>query len=444
MFVRALALVLATAGLMVPVSAPASATPDNYTPRVGPTFNNPLGSKDQRRAIFRTIMRSINSSPKGSEIDIFSWNFMTSEGKDALLRAQKRGVRVRLLMDDGNTVNVDNPPFRKLRNGLRKGNDGRPKDRRSWARVCEKTCRGGSGSAHTKLFMFSEAGKAKRVLMHGSANFTLASTNNQWNDMYTHTNNRKVYEFGQRIFQEAARDKRAKRPYADEFFKGFRLIMFPLGKKRDPVMQMLRNVRCNGAQNTRSGKTRILVAPDVIRNARGMALGKKLRALYQNGCQVRIGYTVMGIDVGRMLRDPSGPRGAVPMKHLVQDFNGDGQFDNYFHLKAMTIVGHYNGDPRGYAVLNGSANWSGLAKVSDENLGIYRSRKRVLRYEDHLEYWYENFPKNGTPKAGTTTTARRTTLEDQLVFGLGPDAVYEDGTSVTNGEFDPFANVELD
>ncbi len=439
MLVRTLALTLAATVLMVPAGAPASAAPDNFTPKPGPTFNSPVGGPDQRRKIFRRIMRSINSTPKGAEIDIFSWNFLTSEGADALLRAQRRGVRVRLVMDDRNVKEIDNPPFRRLRSSLHRWNKSHPRQRNSWARLCQGTCRSGSGSAHSKFFLFSDVGRAKRVVMQGSANFTIASTTNQWNDIYTHTGNREVWKFYTRIFNQAAKDKPVFPAYADKGLDKFRMIAFPIRGKRavDPVMQMLNNVSCRGANNTASGRTKIQIAPDVIRQDRGMRLARKLRKMWNNGCNIRIGYTVVGIDVGRFLRQSSG-RGPVPMKHLTQDFNGDGEFDNYFHLKSMTIRGKYNGDPTGYALLNGSANWSGIAKVSDENVGIYRSRKRVLRYEEHLDFWYENFPRNGR---STSMSERRVVSDDQLIFGGDENAVYEDGTPVG---YDAFVNMPSD
>lgn len=438
---RTLAVMLVAACMLIPTQVPAGATPDNYTPRPGPTFNSPLGGSSVQRAIFRKVMRSIDSSPRGSQINIFSWNFLTSSGTDALLKAARRGVRVRLLMDERNNTEIDNPPFRRLRAELRDENRQHPKRPRSWARVCQGTCRGNDGSAHTKMFMFSQAGKARRVVMHGSANFTIASTTNQWNDIYAHVGNRNVWRFASRIFREAAADERAKRPYAVGSFDGFRLIMFPnTGKSSpDPVMGVLKRVRCRGATNTASGRTQILIAPDVMRGNRGMRLGQKVRSLWQDGCNVRIGYTVMGIDVGRMLRDQSG-RGPVPMKHLVQDFDNDGFFDNYFHLKSMTIVGNYAGDNSGHALVNGSANWAGLATVSDENIGIYRSKRRVLRYQDHLDYWYENFPSGRYARS----TATATSSDSPLIFGSGTDAEYENGEPVGQGDFNPFARVQMD
>ena len=445
MFVRCIVLIVMTVSLALPVSvAPATATPDNFTPRAGVTFNSPTGDFGVRRAIFRKILRSIHSTPRGADIKFFTWNFLTRSGADALLRAQRRGVRVKVLMDDGNDTEIANTSWARLKRGLRVGNEGRPQDRRSWAHVCRGSCRGSNGSAHSKFFMFSEVGKAKRVVMQGSANFTLASTNNQWNDIFTHTEGRGVWDFASRIFKEAAQDRAADRPYAVYHQKNFKLMMFPHTRtaKPDPVMQLLRQVRCRGADNSATGRTVIRIAPDVIRKDRGMALARKVRGLWNDGCHVKIGYTVVGRDVGRYLRS-DGPRGPVPMRHLVQDFDGDGEFDNYFHLKAMSIRGHLGQDRTGWAVLNGSANWSGLARVSDENLGIYYRSGLTKRYQSHLEYWYNNFPGGGSSSG--RTTARTTLDDDQLIFGSGRNAVYEDGTSVTGGLYDPFAQMdELD
>ena len=436
-------LLVTSLALLVPVSVNdvAGAAPDDFRPKAGPTFNSPLGSTTQRRAIFRKIMRSINSTKRGSVIKIFTWNFATGEGATALLNAQKRGVRIKLIMDaQNNTAEEPNPTFRRLKSGLKKGNAKWPDNRSSWARTCKRSCRGAGGASHSKFFMFSEVGKVNRVVMQGSANFTLASTNNQWNDIYTHTNNKPAWRFHNTVFNEAAKDKKLKKPFASVELKNSDLIMFPLAGKGsyDPVLKLLNKVRCNGATNTPNGKTVIRIAPDVIRQDRGMRLAQQVRTLWNRGCDIKIGYTVMGIDVGRYLRDSSG-RGAVPMKHLVQDFNGDKIFDNYFHLKTMSIVGKMGRDSDSYVVLNGSANWSSSSAHSDENLGVYYSKNRTLRYQDHVDYWYDNFP--GTTSSSRSTSARSSTSEPQLVFGSNENAVYEDGTPAAPDGVDPFAKM---
>ena len=68
-------------------------------------------------------------------------------------------------------------------------------------------------------------------------------------------------------------------------------------------MQMLNRVKCRGATNTAEGRTKIRIAPDVIRQDRGHgAWPGRSAQLWNNGCNIRIGYTVIGLDVGRMLR----------------------------------------------------------------------------------------------------------------------------------------------
>jgi hypothetical protein len=220
---------------------------------------------------------------------------------------------------------------------------------------------------------------------------------------------------------------------ATKKFKNFKLMFFPNTGRRspDPVMQMLRKVKCHRAKNTRHGRTVIRMAPDVLRNDRGMRIAKKTRALWRDGCDIHLGYTVVGIDIGRYLRAKGHRRGPVPMKHLVQDFDNDGRFDNYFHMKSMTIRGHYGRNRRATALLNGSANWSGLAKVSDENLGIYRGKRAVNRYQEHLDYWWYNFPSTRSSNG-------------RLVFGADQNAIYEDGTPVSDGTVNPFEKLAVD
>ncbi|MGA8848149.1 MAG: phospholipase D-like domain-containing protein [Nocardioides sp.] len=434
----------------VPFGQPGTATaaPDNYAPKSGVTFNSPLGGTSERRAIFRKIMRTVDSTKRGSVIRMFTWNFLTSEGTNALLKAQKRGVRVHMIMDRQNNKEVPNEPFLRLRKGLSQGNAKWPANRRSWARMCSQSCRGAGGASHSKFFMFSKVGDVKRVVMQGSANFTLASTNNQWNDVYTYTGNRAVWDFTKTIFDEASQDKRLKRPFASLELKNSDLIMFPLAGKGsyDPVAKLLSEIRCGGATNTPSGRTVIRIAPDVIRQERGMRLATMLKKLWNQGCDIKIGYTVMGIDVGRYLRSSDG-RGPVPLKHLVQDFDGDGIFDNYFHLKAMSVVGNVRGEKSGYAVLNGSANWSTSSARSDENLGVYYTKRLTLRYQDHLNYWYDNFPSPGfsARTSPRSSSGQAEEGDDQrLVFGTGKNAIYEDGTSAAPNGDNPFKKMSRD
>ena len=150
---------------------------------------------------------------------------------------------------------------------------------------------------------------------------------------------------------------------------------------------------------------------------------------------------MVGIDVGRMLRAP-GRRGPVPMQHLVQDFNGDGEFDNYFHLKAMTIVGNVGGDRTNYVLLNGSSNWSGLGT------GQRREPRHLLAQGPDAAATRSTSTTGTThfPAATDRPPRRRprpaAATDDQLVVRHGDGRRLRDGTPI-NG-VDPYANVDLD
>jgi phosphatidylserine/phosphatidylglycerophosphate/cardiolipin synthase-like enzyme len=424
-----IAIVVIAAGFQVPAHA------GKFTPRGGETFNSPVGGHARQNKILDKIIRSIRSTPRGQDIRVMSWNIQSRAGVDALLRAQRRGVRVRVLMARSNATAFHNPSWERLDRGLHRGN--RTEKRNSWARLCAGSCRGRGGHAHAKYFLFSRSGRARHVVIQGSANLTKASTANQWNDIYTSVNRERPYRFFVRIFGQMAKDRRARHPFAAWSNGGDRFMFFP-GGRRDPVMSLLNKVKCRGAANTGSHRTQLRILPDSLREARGMKLGRKVWRLWQNGCDVRIGYTVMGVDVGRMLRRP-GQRGrGVPMRHLVQDFDGDGLFDRYFHLKAMSIRGHVGRDRSNWVVLNGSANWSSDAYPNDENLGVYWREGITRSYQEHFSYWY-NWP--GWVDRGRYAMSARTTQEaaqegrlvDGLLFGTAP----------ING-VDPYANVDMD
>ena len=377
----------------------ADSKPKRYSPAPGVVFNAALGRRADRNRVFGKIIAAINHAPAKSRIRIMSWNIMSRTAVDALIRAQLRGVKIRVLMDNTNLVDVPNPGFKRLKATFKRNNQKIPQQRRSYAKTCVGSCRGQRGAAHSKFYLFSKTGKAKNVVMQGSANLTVAGAVNQWNDLYTWVDNKQLYKFAVRVHHQMWRDQ----PVVQQFVQldtgkdllGFTPLIGPGGRTADPIQSLLGEVQCLGATGGagKGGRTVIRAAPDVMRNERGMAIAARLKDLYAQGCDVRIAYTVMGVDVFRFLNQPTA-RGVVPKKHLVQDFDGDGEFDNYFHLKALTINGVFSGNPTSWLTLNGSSNWSGFAAVSDENFGVIRRRNTTMKYQHFIDYWYENFPKS--------------------------------------------------
>lgn len=370
----------------------------SYEVKEGVTFNAATGTTAERRAILDHILRMIRRSRPSGEIKIMTWNFLSREAADALIDKARKGTRVRILMDAANNLDENpNGPWRRLRSELRKISKGKKWSEKSVARVCDGSCRGNGGAAHAKYFLFSKVGKSRKVVVQGGHNLTLAAANNQWNEVYTYVDRKNIWKFNERIFDEMWKDEKVKHPY-EEMTSGKRYHMFyspNFGKdfEEEPMQRVLGRVKCKGARKagTSNGRTIIRFAPDVIRGKRGMAVAKRLRVLYNRGCDVKIGYTVMGKDVKRHLT-AAGGRGPVPIKHLVQDFDGDGKFDNYFHLKVLTVNGKVGADPNTWTTINGSANSSGLATHSDENVGQFNGKKITMQYQRFIDYWYNNFP----------------------------------------------------
>lgn len=428
-----------TAPAAAVVAVEAKPKPFRVTP--GITFNSPLGSRATKRNILNKQLAAINHARPGSTIKIMTWNFMSEEGRLALMRAQRRGVVVRLLMDASNVdADTPNPAFRKLKRGLAAGNANRRAVRRSYAKTCKASCRGRYGAAHAKFFLFSKTGASRHVFMHGSANLTTAAAINQWNEVYTFVDAPGMYGFAERVFDEMWRDKPAKHPY-ESFGRGrFKMMFSPYAGPNfssDPVQDALDRVRCRGAVRAGNSRGRTIVrsAPDVIRGKRGMTAARQLKALWDRGCDVRVVYTVMGVDVRRVLKSGSG-RGPVPMRHLVQDFDGDGDFDNYFHIKVLTINGVLGNDRTTHLSFNGSSNTSDLATRSDENIGTIVGRGPTLRYQKHIDYWFENPPPN--PCADKDPEDRPESCENST-------SANGDGANARMFRVvDPYQNVDLD
>jgi phosphatidylserine/phosphatidylglycerophosphate/cardiolipin synthase-like enzyme len=428
---------LETAASAASASA-ASSAPDKkptrkrYEVAPGITFNSPIGSRATKNKINTKIIGAINHARPRSMIKIMTWNFQSPQAANALLNAQARGVVVRLLMDASNSdADTPNPSFVRLRNELAAHNGKKKPERRSVAKTCKGSCRGKGGSAHAKFFLFGRTGGSRQVLMQGSANLTVAAATNQWNELFTTVDQKDVFTYATHVFDQMWRDKPAKAPYTT-FSRGRYALTFSpyAGKnfKGDPVQHTLDKVGCRGAVKSGNSRGRTIVrsAPDVIRGNRGMAAAKRLKALWDRGCDVRIVYTVMGVAARKVLRAPGG-RGAVPMRHLVQDFDGDGDFDNYFHIKVLTINGVVGKNRTTFITFNGSSNTSDLATHSDENIGTLEGRGYLRRYQSHIDYWFEHPPPDGeydgTGNGGGGGGAAR----------LAPPRVV-----------DPYVNVDLD
>ena len=285
-----------------------------------------------------------------------------------------------------------------------------------------QSCRGARGAAHSKIYLFSKTGKAKNVVMSGSANLTVAGAVNQWNDMYTWVDNREIYKFAVRVYKEMWQDTPVPQQFV-QFSSGKDLLGLhaadrPRRPHRRPGPGPARPGDVRRCEKTKHGRTIIRAAPDVMRNERGMAIAAAPARAVGQGCDVRIAYTVMGVDVFRFLGQPTA-RGVVPKKHLVQDFDGDGEFDNYFHLKALTINGVFDGNPASYVD----------PQRLVELVGLRGRLRRELRDPD-------------ATRADDEVPAVHRLLVRELPEEQAPDAMV--ARVIAAGRIDPYANVDMD
>lgn len=379
---------LATAALMLGalvLVAPA-ATADNYVPSPGVRINNPQGSWASRNRINQHIVRSIYSVPKGGYIRIMSWNVLSHRVAQALVNVHKYNqVSVQIIMDYDNAFKHvpdpdnpiaapgdGNPDWWWMTSEFQKyGNSTRPAPQKSWTKLCHSSCRGGSGLPHIKMYLFSQVTNEPHVLMWSSGNLTEAAANIQWNDMYTTVNNLPLFNLALKTFIEARRDQPIAGPYRYVQNAGIGLSFFPFagtGAGGYPVVRALAPVHCSGADagwGTSHHHTIIRMAQTAINDAYGVAVAYRLKQLWNQGCDVKVLYTIMGHRPRSILRSTSG-RGPVPIHQLAKDTDGDLVYDRYLHMKVLTVNGVYGSDTSATRVWNGSANIAGYTLASDE------------------------------------------------------------------------------
>ena len=372
-----------------------TAEPDpspRWQPKSGVRFNEPRDTAKSHK-INRYIRNAIHNTPKGAQIRFVTWNFSNALYVNDLIAAHKRGVSVRVIMANGlATKQGPNGYYPRTRDALAKGNKKRAKDMTSWFRTCKNSCRGTEGIQHGKFFMFSRTGGQDHVVMSTSANLTDAAAYVQWNDLLTVMNRPVTWAHYTKVFKQMSRDKRVKKAFysfTDGPYEGW---FFPnMGRLRNyHALRVLNKVKCKGAVGNagRNGHTVIRVSQAVFNGRPGTAVAQKLRNLHERGCRIKLVYGVLNNNARDALKK-------IPRKTILEDTNNDGYVDRYVHMKAMTISGNYDGKRASHVVYQGSANWSGMSTLSDEQGFVVRSKKLEKQYSRFINYLFKNPPPQG-------------------------------------------------
>jgi phosphatidylserine/phosphatidylglycerophosphate/cardiolipin synthase-like enzyme len=375
--------------------------PEVYNVPTGSRVNNPLGDREARRRIIGHLLHTINSTPGGEKIRFATWNMRSDDLTHALIMAHRRGVSVRVVIDrlNANPRNP-NPGFERLTNALKFGQKKRPQNMKSFTRRCVSACRAPGGIAHVKFYLFSKVRKTKTksardIVMYGSANATDLAAYGQWNDLYTMRGQGSVYREFSRVFKQMTQDRNVDQPFLDFRHGNTTLDFYPYkgaGTKKDPLMEVLNDIVCKGATDGTGtkGHTRLRIAQTSMWGDRGIMIARRLRVMWQRGCDIKIVYAVLGNNVLWVLRHTT--RGKVPIKQIAQDFNRDGVYDRYLHMKNMGVSGVYAGATNVNVSWNGSANWTSVALASDEVVGRIYSTKLMRDYSNWVDFLYAHPP----------------------------------------------------
>jgi PLD-like domain len=369
--------------------------PMRYTIPANSYFSYPNGAKQAIRAKVLATIKSTWGGPRqpgnglpadgNGTIRIATWSFKDWAMAHALVAAKNRGVSVQVVAARGR--NKDNAEWRFLKKklGSRLNRPGYPAtvDKVSFARDCRGSCRGRGGTPHAKYFMFTNVGPyhVAHTVIQTSMNLTVVAYRNQWNQAEV-SHDAAIYNAFMAIYREtrigtprAAPHRRyVTGQYVNEFFP------YHANSRTDPVMKLLDPVRCTGATagGTANHRTRIRIIMYSIYGPRGVWIAKRLRSLWNQGCDIKMIYAISSRPTIAILRNHSG-RGAIPLKQSVIT-NGQREIVKYNHSKWMTIAGHYGSNTGAFLTMSGSSNFSLFGLNGDEQVQTINSRYQAGRH----------------------------------------------------------------
>jgi hypothetical protein len=416
------------------------APPRNYVVPPGSYFSFPNRSKKERMAIRDRVLFTIRSvwggprnslgtpQPGNGTIRIATWSFDDWDVAKALAAAHKRGVSVQVVA--ARTANMDHPAWNWLRKRLG-SNLYRPHypvtaSMYSFARQCRGACRGFGGTPHSKYFLFDNVGAAhlRKVVVQTSMNLTWMAYWGQWNEAQV-AHSFRLYRDFDYVFRQTKNARPVPQPYHVASIYPYVNYFFPRPRAKaaqDPVIQNLNAVNCGGATvGNGSGRTMIRIIQYAIYGDRGVWIAKKIRSLWEAGCDVAIIYAVTSRPVLDILRNSS-RRGPVPMRQSVTK-DAWGNIVKYNHSKWMTIAGHWGTSTAAYMTFDGSANWAPLAFGDDEQMQRILSRTVSLRHlAAFAKTWRQSTSRPPTTARMTSfgrTIGEGEPVEEEPTFGQG-------------------------
>jgi phosphatidylserine/phosphatidylglycerophosphate/cardiolipin synthase-like enzyme len=324
----------------------------DFTPVTGATFNRPIGTFQEQRAIFTVLNNTIDATPSGATIRFAVFSFSEKTTADRLIAAHARGVNVQMIFDDHHIF----PQEARLRSSL-----GRNPNAQSFVVYCHHSCRGVTGVMHDKMFLFSQAGQASNIVNVGSDNITRHNAVDQWSDMYTIVGDPALYFTYSGVFEQMKYDRPMASPYIAADINGYQPQFYPypgVQEATDPVYEALSQITCVGlppGAGGPNGNTQIRISQHAWNGDRGIYLAREVAALKQAGCNIKVIY---GIGFGAVVRNIL-TRAGIPLSYGTHR-------GVHTHEKYLLVNGWFGDNPDAKVVWTGSHNWSNGSLKRDE------------------------------------------------------------------------------
>jgi len=405
----AVALALTITGCVAPSTMPSPASPTavaatSAAPTPTPTkagtptaatstriqFSDPWSTRTAAQfRLHRTQVAAIRATPAGATIHLVMYTFATDWVGQALLAAHRRGVNVRVIIDDHENYRWT----KRLQAAL-----GTDQHRRSYVVRCHLACasdmtyprRRSAGTirpyVHAKWLIIDRSGTDHDVVMIPSENLTPAAAE-QSNDLMVLRGNHAAYSFLRSRFDIMRKD--AGTAYGTVTSGSITMTMFPmplpedyrvkpdepLPAAMDPYLDYLRDIQCGGDHSTT-----IRIAMYMWTYPR-LEVAKRFAELARAGCRV--------IAIGQPLSaesdegwDPEITRTLLDAGIQLHQTGGG----VYLHSKIVTLDGWNTSGARLHLAVTGSSNFLLQALVASDDLIVTDSDLAVVNaYSAHVD-----------------------------------------------------------